>query len=49
MNPEKYTQKSQQSLLAAQQLAQDLNHQAIEPAHLVVALLRDEEGSCPRW
>jgi ATP-dependent Clp protease ATP-binding subunit ClpB len=47
MNLDKYTQKSQQSLLAAQQLAQDLNHQAIEPAHLLLALLRDEEGVVP--
>ncbi|GAB4581380.1 MAG: ATP-dependent chaperone ClpB [Anaerolineales bacterium] len=47
MNLDKYTQKSQQSLLAAQQLAQDLNHQTIEPAHLLMALLRDEEGVVP--
>ncbi len=47
MNLDKYTQKSQQSLLAAQQLAQDLNHQTIEPAHLLLALLRDEEGVVP--
>jgi ATP-dependent Clp protease ATP-binding subunit ClpB len=47
MNLEKFTQKSQQSLLAAQQLAQDLNHQTIEPAHLLLALLRDEEGVVP--
>ncbi|HLF87617.1 MAG TPA: Clp protease N-terminal domain-containing protein [Anaerolineales bacterium] len=38
--------KSQRAY-TAQQLAQDLNHQAIEPAHLLLALLRDEEGVVP--
>jgi hypothetical protein len=33
--------KSQRAY-TAQQLAQDLNHQAIEPAHLLLALLRDD-------
>jgi hypothetical protein len=31
MNLEKYTQKSQEAILNAQRLAQDYNHQAIEP------------------
>ena len=38
MNMEKYTQKSQEALLDAQRIAQELNHQAIEPAHLLLAL-----------
>ena len=47
MNMEKYTQKSQEALLDAQRIAQELNHQAIDPAHLLLALLRQEEGVVP--
>ena len=39
MNLEKYTQKSQEALLAAQRLAQDYQHQVIEPIHLLLAVL----------
>ena len=45
MNLEKYTTKSQQAVLRAQQLAQDHNHQEIEPAHLLYALLEETEGT----
>jgi ATP-dependent Clp protease ATP-binding subunit ClpB len=47
MNLEKYTQKSQESILASKRLAEEYNHQAIEPAHLLLALLRQEEGVVP--
>ena len=47
MNLEKYTQKSREALLAAQQLAQDLQHQTVEPTHLLAALLRQEDGVVP--
>ncbi|MBN1668809.1 MAG: type VI secretion system ATPase TssH, partial [Anaerolineales bacterium] len=47
MNLEKYTQKSQEALLAAQRLAEEFGHQSIEPAHLLLALLRQEEGVVP--
>jgi ATP-dependent Clp protease ATP-binding subunit ClpB len=47
MNLEKYTQKSQEALLYAQHLAEDLNHQAIEPAHILLALLQQEGGVVP--
>ncbi|RPI80020.1 MAG: ATP-dependent chaperone ClpB, partial [Chloroflexi bacterium] len=47
MNLEKYTQKSQEAILAAQRLAQDYNHQTLEPAHLLLALLQQEEGVVP--
>ncbi len=47
MNLDRYTQKSQEAILAAQRLAQELNHQAIEPAHLLLALLRQEDGVVP--
>jgi ATP-dependent Clp protease ATP-binding subunit ClpB len=47
MNIDTYTQKSQEALLAAQQLAKELNHQVIEPAHLLLALLQQEDGVVP--
>lgn len=47
MNLEKYTQKSQEALLSAQNLAQGYNHQTIEPAHILQALLQQEEGVVP--
>ena len=47
MNLEKYTQKSQESILASKRLVEEYNHQAIEPAHLLLALLRQEEGVVP--
>jgi ATP-dependent Clp protease ATP-binding subunit ClpB len=47
MDLNKYTQKSQEAILSAQQLAQDYGHSAIEPAHLLLALLRQDEGIVP--
>ena len=47
MNLDRYTQKSQEAVVNAQRLAQEFNHQAIEPAHLLLALLRQEEGVVP--
>ncbi len=47
MNLDKFTQKAQEALFQAQQLARDLNHQTIEPAHLLLALLQQEEGVVP--
>jgi ATP-dependent Clp protease ATP-binding subunit ClpB len=43
----KYTQKSQEAILSAQRIAQEHNHQAIEPIHLLLALLRQEDGVTP--
>ncbi len=47
MNLEKYTQKSQEAVFGAQRLAEEYNHQSIEPAHLLLALLSQEEGVVP--
>ena len=47
MNLEKYTQKSQEALLTAQRLAEGLNHQTIEPSHILLALLQQEDGVVP--
>jgi len=47
MNLNNYTQKSQEAILGAQQLAQDYSHQAIEPVHLLLSLLKQDEGIVP--
>ncbi|MGB2965300.1 MAG: ATP-dependent chaperone ClpB [Anaerolineales bacterium] len=47
MNLEKYTSKSQQAVLRAQRLAEEFNHQEIEPIHLLFALLEESEGVVP--
>ncbi len=47
MNLEKYTQKSQEALLSAQRLAEEFHHQTIDPAHLLLALVRQEDGVVP--
>ncbi len=47
MKMDKFTQKSQEAIFQAQEIARDYNHQAIEPAHLLLALIRQEEGVVP--
>ncbi len=47
MNLNNYTQKSQEAILQAQHIAEDSGHQAIEPAHLLLALMTQEEGVVP--
>ena len=47
MNLDKFTQKSRDAILQSQKLAQGLGHQSIEPAHLLISLLRDDEGLVP--
>ncbi|MDY6845658.1 MAG: Clp protease N-terminal domain-containing protein [Chloroflexota bacterium] len=47
MDLNKFTEKSQQAILQSQQLASDLNHQTIEPAHLLLALLNQDQGVVP--
>ncbi|MFN2590816.1 MAG: Clp protease N-terminal domain-containing protein, partial [Actinomycetota bacterium] len=44
MDLNKLTMKSQEALRAAQEQAAARNHQTIEPAHLLFALLSDPEG-----
>src|SRR5205085_2825509 len=44
MDLNKLTLKSQSALQAAQELARDRNHQTVEPAHVVFALLSDPDG-----
>jgi ATP-dependent Clp protease ATP-binding subunit ClpB len=47
MKLDKFTQKSQEAIFQAQEIARDYNHQSIEPAHLRLALIRQEEGIVP--
>jgi ATP-dependent Clp protease ATP-binding subunit ClpB len=47
MNLERYTQKAQEAILQSQQITMDFNHQAIEPAHLLLALLSQDDGVVP--
>ncbi len=47
MNLNQFTQKSQEAIFRAQQIAQDYYHQAIEPIHLLFALITQEEGIVP--
>ncbi|MGM0507025.1 MAG: Clp protease N-terminal domain-containing protein, partial [Bacteroidota bacterium] len=44
MNFNKFTIKAQESVQAALELAQNRNHQAVEPAHLLMAMLADQEN-----
>jgi ATP-dependent Clp protease ATP-binding subunit ClpB len=41
MNLSNFTIKSQQAVQAAQELATELGHQAVEPAHLLKGLRSD--------
>jgi ATP-dependent Clp protease ATP-binding subunit ClpB len=47
MNINKYTEKAQEAVLGAQQLAEQMSHAQIEPEHLLVALVEQPEGIVP--
>jgi ATP-dependent Clp protease ATP-binding subunit ClpB len=47
MNMDKYTQKSQEALMNAQQIAENLNHQEIDILHLLLSLIQQEDGVVP--
>ena len=47
MDLNKFTQKAQQAVLNAQQLAREFSHQTIEPGHLLLALLNQTESTVP--
>ena len=44
MNFNKFTLKAQEAVQAALELAQNENHQAVEPAHVLMSLLSDSEN-----
>ena len=48
MDLNKYTQKAQEAIMAAQSLATEHHHGQIEPEHLLLALLRQSEGVVPQ-
>ncbi len=47
MDLNKFTQKAQEAVFESQQIARDAGHQTIEPAHLLLALLKQSEGVVP--
>ncbi len=47
MNPEKLTQKSQEALQAAQNLAREHSHQEMDGEHLALALIGQTESLIP--
>jgi len=47
MDLNRYTEKTQQALVRAQELATEHNHSAIEPEHLLLALLTQVDGVVP--
>jgi ATP-dependent Clp protease ATP-binding subunit ClpB len=44
MDLNKFTQKAQESISQSQQVAKDNHHQAIEPIHILLALVQQPEG-----
>jgi len=47
MSPNKYTEKAQEALLGAQQLAEQMNHAQVEPEHLLTTLVEQPDGVVP--
>jgi len=47
MRLDRFTERSQEALTAAQQAAQQLQHPAVDPEHLLLALLEQDEGLVP--
>lgn len=47
MDLERYTQKAQEAVINAQNLAQEYAHPSIDPAHLLLALVRQDDGVVP--
>src|SRR5688572_25252121 len=47
MNLNKFTEKAQEAVVAAQALASELNHAQIEPEHLLVTLVEQQGGVVP--
>ena len=47
MNLNKFTEKAQESVITAQNLATELNHAEVTPEHLLVALVEQSEGIVP--
>jgi ATP-dependent Clp protease ATP-binding subunit ClpB len=48
MNLNKFTQKAQDAVLQAQQLAEEMNHSQVEALHLLAALMAQQDGVVPQ-
>ena len=48
MNIQKYTEKAQEAVLTARQLAETMEHNQVEPTHLLLALVEQPEGVVPQ-
>jgi ATP-dependent Clp protease ATP-binding subunit ClpB len=48
MDPNRYTEKTQQALMRAQRLATEHGNPQIDPEHLLLALLEQQDGVVPR-
>nr|MBC7245969.1 ATP-dependent chaperone ClpB [Chloroflexota bacterium] len=48
MNLNRYTEKAQEALVQAQELALQYNHSQIDPEHLLLALLQQADGVVPQ-
>ena len=47
MNLNKYTEKAQEAIIAAQNIASEQNHSEVTPEHLLVALVEQSGGIVP--
>jgi ATP-dependent Clp protease ATP-binding subunit ClpB len=47
MNLNKFTEKAQEAVIAAQSLAAEMNHAQMEPEHLLVTLTEQQGGVVP--
>ncbi|MDL1898935.1 type VI secretion system ATPase TssH, partial [Anaerolineae bacterium CFX7] len=48
LNMQKLTEKAQEALIGAQNLAQENSNSTIEPEHLLLALLNQTDGVAPQ-
>ena len=48
MNLNRYTEKTQEALVQAQELALEYNHSQIDPEHLLLALVQQTDGVVPQ-
>ena len=48
MNLNRFTEKAQEAVLAAQQTAESRHHSQMESVHLLMALLEQAEGLAPQ-
>src|SRR5215831_9632862 len=47
MNLNRYTEKAQEAIVAAQQLAERAGHAEMQPEHLLLALIEQRDGIVP--